>query len=96
MQSGYIESTKLNIDYAKDICLSKDENTLFVAALNQGIKVLQLQHAGSVSDISYYEPHLVAEAATKNANAVGLSADEKLILVADKEGGLSMIDVVNK
>ena len=67
---------------------------LYLATELQGVKAVALDRDATNS--KYYDLSIVAECQTDDACAIDLSDDERLILVADKAGGLKIINVQGK
>ena len=79
--------TSTSSGQARDVALSADGNTLFVADYNSGLRILDVTNPGDPVQLG------AVDTAAGTARGIAISSDNKTVYLANAQTGLQLVDV---
>jgi subtilisin-like proprotein convertase family protein len=79
--------TSTSSGQARDVALSADGNTLFIADYNSGLRILDVTNPGDPVQLG------VVDTAAGTARGIAISSDNKTVYLANAQTGLQLVDV---
>ena len=84
-----LSGTSTSNGQARDVALSADGNTLFVADYNAGLRILDVTNPSDPVQLG------VIDTAAGTARGIAISSDNKTVYLANAQTGLQLVDVSN-